>query len=184
MKKKIILSLLLLLSISSLTGCNSSNKLEKTNVKETPQETEKEDKNTLVCTSNSISLGSDMYISKKSIRGELDKNPENCDISFSTGNKDIEKGEYKFIYENNHLNMIKGKETYNKSFSSSVTNEQIEETNSQDNFKASKKDGKIIFEYRFSSDDNDDFIKALDAQYPTKEELKAFLEEGNYFTCK
>ncbi len=42
MKKKIILSLLLLLSISPLTGCGSSSNL-KTNNKETPKETEKEE---------------------------------------------------------------------------------------------------------------------------------------------
>ncbi len=164
-KKNLIIGLLLVLS---LTGCGLSSNLETNN-----KETEKEDKNTLSCTSNNISLGSDMYISKKDKPGEgLDKNPENWDISFFTGNKDIEKGEYKFIYENNHLNMIKAKEIYNKSFSSSVTDEQIAEMNKEDNFKASRKDGKITIEYSFT---DDDFIKVLDAQYPTKEELKAFL---------
>jgi len=172
MKKNLSLVLSLVL-ILGLTGCGNSNEsTSKTN-----------NKNILVCTSN-ISLGNDMYIIKSSTIGDDDNdNPENWEIGFATDSENVETGEYKFIFDNNGLKTIKAKEIYKKSVSETATDKDLEEINKQDNFKASKKDGKVILEYSFDNDDSD-MIKGLNAHYPNKKELKEFLEEEKIFSCK
>ncbi len=190
MKRKICLLALLVIFLIGITGCGSSNSLNNNSGEDNNSQSDNEQKldiinnNILSCSSNSTSVLTDIYISDRSMtqNGEHFKgNPEDWSISIGRGNEDLEIGEYNFIYNDDGLNSIEAKETYNKSFSNQVTQEMIDELNKEEKVNAYKKNGKVFIEYTMKNDDN--IVKVFSAHYKTKKELKKFLEEGT-FTCK
>ncbi len=166
MKKK-ILNLIVIISLFIITGCENSN-LKDTDSKGSDTKINNDDNN-LKC-SGKTSLMVDVLTGTTS--------DGNVSIWVDDLSSDyFENGEYTFIYDD-VLTSIKGKETFKKSFSSSLTDEQIEEANEEGKFKVYKdSNGKVIFEYTF--DKNEEMVKALG----NKSDLKEWLEENSKLTC-
>lgn len=186
MMKKICSLVLFSALIIGMTGCGSSNSMNNNSGEGNNSHSDNEqkldiiNKNTLSCSSDSTSVMTDIYITGHSY-SEDQEDFEDLSISFGIGNEDLENGEYSFIYNDDGLISIEGKEVYKKSFSNQVTDEMIDELNKQEQIKAYKKNGKLFIEYTLKEDDK--LVKVLCAHYKTKKELKKFLEEGT-FTCK
>ncbi len=166
MKGKIFCLIVCGIFIIGITGCNHSNFLGETTG------------NGVFCSSNNLSVLSDVWV----LGGNDSENTEELRVRFGNENGDIEKGEYNFIYNQDGLSMIKGKEIYKKSFSNQVSNEEVEKMNAEEDLKVSKQDGKLVLEYTIRTDSN--MIKAFNANYSTKEKLKTALEETGSFRCR
>lgn len=185
MKKKILLSLVILLSIFAITGCGNS---KQDDVQENQQDSKVEKNNNLYC-KGKVSFLTDFLLSTGPMTADNPKpsdDPSDWTIAFpEEENDDIENSELTFVYDKNNNLSIQGKEIYTKSYSSQISDEDLEKMNGEidgNTYKTYKKDGKVIIEYTIGS--NFDLIKAFNVRYKTKDELKKALEENTTLVCK
>ncbi len=167
MKRKILGLLMVGALTLGLTGCGD-NIISKTSTKESNKELNNNDNN-LTC-SGKTSLMIDIVYSNSDEGIRI--------AAIERSNEYIENGKYTFVYNNDGLTNITGKEIFKKSFSTEITDEQMKEANEEEAFKAYKdSNNKVVIEYTL--DKNDDLVKAL----KNKNNLKEWLEENTNLTC-
>ncbi len=182
MQKKILSILLVGILVVGLTGCGN-NIINKTNTKDfdtglNNNENNNDNNNNLTC-SGKTSLMTDIFYGTTTSNGDHSNNDEDISIvAVEHSNEYIENGEYIFVYNNDVLTSIIGKEVFKESFSTKITDEQMKEANEKENYRVYKdRNNKIIIEYTL--DKNDDLFKAL----RNENNLKEWLEENTNLTC-
>lgn len=188
--KKVLLGLMIVASLFVITGCGSSKQSEEKDGSQNLKNEEKvnETKNSLSC-KGKVSFLTDFHVIKPitADKPNPSDNPEEWSLGFpgkDYDNDDLDNSELIFIFDKNNDLSVKGKETYTKSFSSQVSDEDLKEMNGEIDgatYKSYKKDGKVTIEYTLGS--NFELIRALNVDYKNKKDLKEVLEEKTLLVC-
>lgn len=172
MKEKILSILLVGILIVGLTGCGDKNTSNKNSNSEL-NSNENTNANNLTC-SGKTSFVFDVLL------GKVDGSDEYTNIGFTEYSKGyLENGEYTFVYDDETLTSVIGKEIFNESFNAGITDEQIKEANEEGSVRIYRdSNNRMVFEYTLDKDD--DMIKLLG----DKNNLKEWLENNSNLTCK
>lgn len=124
------------------------------------------------------------FIVGKGMQTAEENDPEKIHGYYFDDANGIGNGEYRFVFENDQIIKMSSVETMNLTYSKQISDADIkdEDDSMEDCTISRNNNGNIVIKCEF--DNEDDYVKALNLDSKTPDDLKKILEDNTELVCK
>lgn len=185
--KKIIWGFMCGIMLIGVTGCSddsSDNKKNETKKDKTSDVIKEDVKKEIALECSGDYLFNFGFIVGKTMKAADEGDSEKIRDYYFDDASGIGNGEYKFVFENYNIVKMSSIETMNLTYSKQISDAaiQAEDDSLEDCAFSRNNNGNIVIKCEFNNED--DYVKALNLDSKTPDDLKVILEENTDLVCK